>query len=143
MDFPRTTGASVPLAAPDLLSTRLERASASFLRGAGASLTPATGSLVAGASQDGGTPLVGGESAFSLPVGPFDSFVDIVPGGMFLGALGASGRGSGEDLRSGLGGPPSWARGRACIFVFRKKEKDTRVSKRVHLAQTPLANRIN
>ena len=97
-------GALVPLAVPDLLSTCLERASASFLHGAGTSLARVTGSLVAGASQDGGTPLVGGESAFSLPVGLFDSFVDIVPGGMFLGALGASGRGSGEDLRSGLGG---------------------------------------
>ena len=39
-----------------------------------------------------------------LPVGPLDSCVDVLPGGLFLGGLGASGRGSGEDLRSGLGG---------------------------------------
>ncbi len=47
---------------------------------------------------------MGGESAFSPPVSPFDNFVDLVPEGLCLGALGASGRGSGEDLHSGLGG---------------------------------------
>ena len=137
MDFPRTPGASAPPAAPDSLSARLERASASFLHGAGTSLARVTGSLVAGASQDGGTPLVGGESAFSPPVGLFDSFVDLVPGGLFLGALGASGRGSGEDLRSGLGGPPSWARGRVRRPSLRRGDKRHRCSGTYRREQGP------
>jgi hypothetical protein len=74
-----------PAKANTLLSAHLECALASFLRGAGASLAHVAGSSIVGLPWDGGAPIKGGELVFSICLGPFDSFVDVIPGGFWGG----------------------------------------------------------
>jgi hypothetical protein len=91
MDFPHTPGPPAPPTGVDTsLSARLERVSASFLRGTCTSLAHAAGSSIVGLPRDGGAPTVGGEFEFSAHLGSFESFVDVVPGG-FWGGRGDSG----------------------------------------------------
>ncbi len=106
MDFPHTPGPPAPPTGVDtLLSACLECASASFLRGAGASLARAADSSVVGLPRDGGAPTVGEESEFSARLGPFDSFVDVVPGG--LGGEGGIGEVWVSWRPTEMGGPAS------------------------------------
>jgi hypothetical protein len=106
MQLPHTPGPPAPPAEADtLLSACLECASASFLYGAGVSLARAVSSSIVGVPRDGGAPIKGGESAFSVCLGPSDSFIDVVPGG-FLGERRDSGSMAIKDTPrdGGLGG---------------------------------------
>jgi hypothetical protein len=110
MQFPHTPGPPAPPAPPaeanTLLRACLKRTLASFLCGAGASLARMAGSSIVGLPWDGGAPIEGGESAFSVCLGPFDSFVDVVLGEVWGGRRDSGSVGFNDTPRDGgLGGP--------------------------------------
>ncbi len=106
MQFPHMPGPLAPPAEADtLLSAILECALAFFLCSAGASLAHAVGSSIVGLPWDGGAPIEGGESAFSVHLGPFNSFIDVVPGGFGGGRRNSGSVGFNDTPRDGgLGG---------------------------------------